>query len=81
MSQLLQNEPPHTFPKPAEVIKVNICPVNGLLACSGCPNREEYFIKGTEPKHACNTAEVRQLEEERKSQEKDKILRGISTSR
>lgn len=77
MKSLLKNKENEPFPKPKDLIKVEICAINGLLPCEGCPTRTEYFLPGTEPKVHCNSEEMK------KSQEgpQDRILEGISTER
>lgn len=53
MTELLKGKPDEKIAKPEGVIAVQICSVNGLLPCEGCPTRTEYFMKGTEPRTAC----------------------------
>ncbi len=53
MTYLLAGKEDESFPKPENVVETKICAVNGLLPCDGCPTRVEYFMKGTEPKFAC----------------------------
>jgi penicillin-binding protein 1A len=44
------------FPKqPKGIVSKRICTVTGKLAEKGCPVRNEYFIKRTEPSEKCNT--------------------------
>ena len=50
---LLEGKPDEPLQKPGDVVELKICSVNGLLPCSGCPEKMEYFLKGTEPKNAC----------------------------
>jgi penicillin-binding protein 1C len=78
MTQVLKNQPPHAFTKPVNVSAVSICPYNGYLGCSGCPNRTEYFVTGTEPKYSCQSEEVKRIQEEQTKQNQNKILEGIS---
>ncbi len=42
------------FSPPSDIIKVSVCPRNGLLSCSTCPGLMEYFLPGTEPKTRCS---------------------------
>lgn len=57
MTELLKNKEDEKMEKPEGVIAVQICSINGLLPCEGCPTRTEYFIKGTEPRAACTKIE------------------------
>jgi hypothetical protein len=42
------------FPRPADVIDVEICPESGLLALDGCPERTmEVFRSGEQPSEFC----------------------------
>lgn len=44
------------FPGPPKgVTTKRICAVTGKAAVKGCPGRDEYFIKGTEPSEKCNS--------------------------
>jgi 1A family penicillin-binding protein len=55
MRLLLDEENPHQFDLPAGLTRVRICSQTGTLPCTGCPLvKEEVFIKGAEPKAACN---------------------------
>ncbi len=55
MDSLLNKKPKEEFPRPEEIIEVEICQASGTLPCQGCPSiKKEFFIKGTEPKFACN---------------------------
>ena len=47
-----------TFSPPEDLIKIPICTLTGTLTCTGCPTRIDYFIKGTEPKTACDPADI-----------------------
>jgi len=53
MSFLLQDKPNHPWEPPAGLVKRQICTQTGTLPCEGCLTKEEWFIKGTEPKFAC----------------------------
>jgi len=54
MLLLLDDQNPHRFAIPDNMIKVKICAATGTLPCSACPKlSEEIFIKGTEPQTAC----------------------------
>jgi len=78
---LLKDRPEHKFPKPENLIEVQVCTLTGQLACSGCPTRTEYFLPGTEPKIACKPEYIQQLIEQKKQQEeRDKILTGTSAN-
>lgn len=44
--------------QPENLVKVPICILTGTLTCNGCPTRTDYFIKGTEPRTACDPADI-----------------------
>jgi len=54
ITTLLAERPDESWFMPENVTEVKICRATGTLSCAGCPNiRSEYFLKGTEPKTAC----------------------------
>lgn len=56
---ILADHPEATSLQPPEnLIKVSICTLTGTLTCTGCPTRVDYFIKGKEPKTACDPADI-----------------------
>ncbi len=55
---LKTNQEPTNLTPPENLIKVPICILTGTLTCTGCPTRTDYFIKGTEPKIACDPADI-----------------------
>lgn len=57
-SILEEHQEPQSVSPPDNLIKVPICILTGTLTCSGCPTRIDYFIKGTEPKTACDPADI-----------------------
>lgn len=74
MLLLLDEENPHAFVVPDEMIKIKICTKTGTLPCSACPIvKEEVFVQGTEPKRACNNQYFEDL-----ANEESKILEGAS---
>ncbi|MFH0943274.1 MAG: transglycosylase domain-containing protein [Candidatus Beckwithbacteria bacterium] len=83
MTLLLNDQPPHVFTPPTDLIKVNICSITGQLSCEGCPSKLEYFIPGTEPKQACSAEQIKAIQEEKAKkdqEERDKILTGATTN-
>jgi len=56
------------FVPPENLIRVSICSLTGTLSCSGCPSYQEYFVKGQEPKTACNPDTIKQILEEKNKQ-------------
>ena len=69
---LLDNEKPHRFTMPSNLIKVKICTATGTLPCNACPKVvEEIFVAGTEPTRACSDQYFIDLakEQERKALE------------
>jgi 1A family penicillin-binding protein len=81
MTNLLKDKPVHRFQPPEEIIAIQICSLNGLLPCEGCPTKTEYFLKGNEPTMHCNPEEMKKIIENQKKEEeeKDKILQGATT--
>ncbi len=63
MTALLKDEPDKEFPKPEDLLKVEICPTTGTLPCEGCGGKEEYFLPGTEPKNHCDPEKVKEIKE------------------
>ena len=53
MTHLVVDIPDKEFPKPEDLIQVEICSLTGTLPCEGCPTRTELFLSGTEPKIHC----------------------------
>ena len=78
MTNLLKDQH-HAFTKPQDLLAVEVCAVNGLLPCDGCPSKTEYFVPGTEPKVHCSTEQMKKAREEKEKKEKDKILEGEKT--
>lgn len=55
MRLLLDENNPHKFDLPNDLIKVKICATTRTLPCKECPLIvEEVFIKGQQPTQACN---------------------------
>lgn len=55
MIKLLDQNNPHHFALPDNLIKVAICATTMTLPCNACPKvSEEIFVKGTQPTQACN---------------------------
>lgn len=77
MSHLLAERENEPFLKPEDLIKIEICSLNGLLPCEGCPTKTEYFLPGTEPKLHCDPEAMKKPT----GKPEDKILEGISTER
>jgi len=66
MNSLLKNQPNEPFAKPEEIISGQICILTGTLSCEGCPSvKNEYFLKGTEPKNHCDPEKIKQILEEK----------------
>lgn len=54
MRQAAKDLPERPFPEPEDLVPVEIDPVSGERALSGCPQkRAELFVSGTEPKRYC----------------------------
>jgi 1A family penicillin-binding protein len=67
MQAALREQPPQKFPVPPDICKVAICQTSGALATAACPQQDEYFIIGTEPKNYCNQHRYIQLKVCRRS--------------
>ncbi len=80
MTELFQNKAKKDFPLPGNIKEIEICPINGLLACDACSGKKEYFLSGTEPKYHCSSQQIQALQEEMQKQQQDQILQGISTA-
>lgn len=64
MLLLLDNQNPHRFTMPTDMVKVKICATTGTLPCAACPKiTEEIFVKGTEPQKACSDESFANVEE------------------
>lgn len=77
MINLLANQPNEPFPMPEDLVKVEICGLNGLLPCQGCPSKTEYFLAGTEPKTHCDPEKMKQPTPSPNGQ----LLEGLTTER
>jgi penicillin-binding protein 1A len=56
MKEVYKTEKYTHFPKqPKGIVLKRICTVTGKLSDRGCPGRNEYFAKGTEPSEKCNS--------------------------
>ncbi len=55
---LSTNQEPKNLTLPEDLIRVPICILTGTLTCTGCPTRVDYFVQGTEPKFACDPADI-----------------------
>ncbi len=56
MKEVYKTEKYTHFSRPPKgVITKRICTVTGKTAVKGCPGRDEYFIRGTEPSEKCNS--------------------------
>lgn len=54
MRAALAGRPPVDFPQPDTVVSLVIDPATGMPATTGCPStRNEFFIRGTEPREYC----------------------------
>lgn len=55
MLLLLDDQHPHRFALPENMIKVKICATTGTLPCAKCPRvTEEIFVQGTQPQTYCS---------------------------
>lgn len=58
-NHILETNPePKTINPPENLVKVPVCILTGTLTCAGCPTRIDYFTKGSEPKTACDPADI-----------------------
>jgi len=56
--------------QPENLVKVSICTITGTLTCSGCPTKTDYYVKGTEPRTACNPEEIARILQTRNTNQK-----------
>ncbi len=71
MLLLLDDQNPHRFVVPENMIKVKICAVTGTLPCAKCPRVvEEIFVKGTEPQNFCSDESFTDLAVENQGNQK-----------
>ncbi|MBU0619202.1 PBP1A family penicillin-binding protein [Patescibacteria group bacterium] len=78
MNLLLTNKIPHRFIEPKNLIPVEICQLNGLLPCAGCPTKTELFISGTEPTTHCTAEQIQMAQAQNNQVQRDQILEGVS---
>lgn len=81
---LLQKQATTNFSPPTKIIKLNICPITGQLACEGCPNKAEYFVEGTQPISQCDPNVIKKYFEDKakkEQEERDKLLNGAKIER
>ncbi|HUV42916.1 MAG TPA: penicillin-binding protein 1C [Patescibacteria group bacterium] len=64
MDNLLRKIPDQEFPRPEELIQVEICPTTGTLPCEGCGGKQELFLPGTEPKTHCDPEKIKEIKEQ-----------------
>jgi len=62
--------------RPNDIIEVEICPLTNTLACAGCNNIKSLFVKGEEPKVACDSEQVKQIIEEQQKAKEEKESQG-----
>ena len=75
MLLLLDDENPHKFAVPENMVKVKICAVTGTLPCGACPKiTEEIFVEGTEPQKACSDEYFEQLKAQQEAKAAGQIL-------
>ena len=49
MLSVMRHQEPNSFPRPQDLVEVEVCADSGLLPDAFCPRRQEWFIAGTEP--------------------------------
>lgn len=78
MRLVLNDEQPHRFEQPTDLIAAEICASTGTLPCSGCPRIvTDYFIPGTQPTQQCNPSWFRPKPTQN-PEDRDQILQGVS---
>jgi len=66
-NEIIEKYPqPKNLSVPENLISVPICILTGSLTCDSCPTRYELFVKGTEPKVACNPQTIKNILESKK---------------
>jgi 1A family penicillin-binding protein len=78
---MLKKYPFSKFDPPENLLRLNICPATGQLACFSCSGKSEYFIPGTEPKTRCSDNPQPTPSTRRPPRINDKILEGDWTIR
>ena len=75
MLLLLDEEQPHRFVQPEDMVRLKICATTGTLPCLACPLIvEELFVKGSEPKQACSNEMFKPKTEETQPPLRGQIL-------
>lgn len=70
MQTLIADAPDKEFPKPAGMVAVKICAVNGLLTCPNCPNEKvDYFPIDKIPTKQCYFRPKAECEQAKKDSE------------
>jgi len=64
MNNLLKDQKPYRFPKVSGLLEIQVCAINGLLPCDGCPTKTDYFVPGTEPKFHCDPQMIKKIIED-----------------
>lgn len=54
MTALLAKEESREWSIPNGMVKISVCPYTGTLACTGCPNKTEWFLDENKPELACS---------------------------
>lgn len=71
MLLLLDDQNPHRFIVPENMVKIKICAMTGTLPCAKCPRIvEEIFVKGTEPQNFCSDESFADLSVENQGNQK-----------
>ena len=64
MNNLLKDQKSYRFPKVSGLLEIQVCAINGLLPCDGCPTKTDYFVPGTEPKFHCDPQMIKKIIED-----------------
>ncbi len=61
MTGILTNKPSIDWDVPEGLMKINICSLTGTLPCEGCPTRQEWFTKESQPKNHCSPEVIKNI--------------------
>jgi 1A family penicillin-binding protein len=64
MFSLIKDRPNLPYSPPEGIIATEICTLTNSKSCNECPSKRiEYFIRGTEPLHACSAPQITKIKE------------------
>lgn len=75
MTYLLHDKPSNEWVIPNGLVKLDICPYTGTLACSGCPTVSEWFLEENRPDRRCSQEWFEQKDEEGDEESHEEVNR------